>query len=181
MERYAQSMGSSDSVDFCTVDITSQYPQINPEVEGVVSRIAAINKHVQRQFDDTLAGHGLNHGEYRLLLRLTTRSADHRMSAGELSKAMLLSSGAMTNRLDRLEGAGLVRRVPDPRDRRGVLVELTDRGREHIDAAVTEQAAKEIDVMSTLSPKELTQLNNLLRKVLISLERSSADKDAEAV
>lgn len=163
-------MSESDSVDFCTVDITSRYREIHPEVEGVVSRIAAINKHVGRAFDETLAGHGLNHGEYRMLLRLATRSADNRMSAGDLSRALMLSSGAMTNRLDRLEKAGLVRRVPDPRDRRGVLVELTEHGLRQIDAAVIEQAAKEIDVMSTLSARELKTLNGLLRKVLSSLE-----------
>jgi len=180
-ESYARSMAETDSVDFCTVDITSHYDEIHPEVEGVVSRIAAISKQVGRSFDETVAAYGLSHSEYRMLLRLATRSEDKRMSAGELSRALMLSSGAMTNRLDRLEKAGLLRRVPDPRDRRGVLVELTAEGVKTIDRAVIEQAAKEIDVMSTLSPKELTQLNNLLRKVLISLERSSADKDAEAV
>ena len=163
-------MAESDSVDFCTVDITSHYAAIHPEVEGVVSRISAVNKQVSRTFDETLAGHGLNYGEYRLLLRLATRGADNRISAGELSRMLALSSGAMTNRLDRLERAGLVRRVPDPRDRRGVLVELTERGVEAIDAAVIEQAQKEIDVLSALSPKELTTLNGLLRKVLVSLE-----------
>lgn len=167
-------MDGSDSVDVCTVDITSRYAEIDPEVEGVVSRVSAINKHVSRVFDETLEGHGLNHGEYRLLLRLTTRTHDNRMSAGELSRALMLSSGAMTNRLDRLENAGLIRRVPDPRDRRGILVELTDRGAAQIDAAVTEQAAKEIDVMSALTPRELSKLNQLLRKILVSLEADQA-------
>jgi DNA-binding MarR family transcriptional regulator len=159
-----------DTVDFCTADITSYYAEIDPEVEGAVDRISSIEKHLMRVFGETLADYGLNHGEYRLLLRLATRTADHRLSAGELSRMLALSSGAMTNRLDRLEKAGLIRRVPDPRDRRGVLVELTEDGQQRIDAAVTEQAAKEIDAFSALSPKELTQLNALLRKVLASIE-----------
>lgn len=163
-------MGDADSVDFCIGDITSRFDAIDPEVEGVVDRVSTINKHIARQFEETLARHGLNHGEYRLLLRLATRSADNRMSAGDLSRALMLSSGAMTNRLDRLEAAGLVRRVPDPRDRRGVLVELTDIGKKQIDEAVTEQAAKEIDILGVLKPAELTKLNALLRKVLASLE-----------
>jgi DNA-binding MarR family transcriptional regulator len=166
-------MDASDSIDFCTVDIASRYPQIDPEVEGVVGRLSAINKHISRTFDETLARHGLNHGEYRLLLRLTTRSDDNRMTAGELGRALLLSSGAMTNRIDRLETAGLVARVRDPRDRRGVLVALTDKGKTTIDHAVTEQAAKEIDVMSVLGAGELKQLNKLLRKVLTSLEETA--------
>jgi len=170
-------MSETDSVDFCTVDITSRYDAINPTVEGAVSRISSINKHVSRAFDDTLAGHGINHGEYRMLLRLATRSADNRMSAGDLSRALMLSSGAMTNRLDRLERSGLVRRVPDPRDRRGVLIELTEMGLRTIDGSVTEQAAKEIDVMSALTPKELDSLNRLLRKVLVSLEADDGAAD----
>ena len=171
-------MELQDSVDFCTVDITSHYPQIDSEVEGAVSRIAAIGKYLSRTFDDTVADYGLNHGEYRMLLRLSTRAADHRMSAGDLSKILALSSGAMTNRLDRMERAGLIRRVPDPRDRRGVLVELTEAGKERIDAAVTDQAAKEIDSLSVLSAKELATLNQLLRKVLASLESPAVESPA---
>jgi DNA-binding MarR family transcriptional regulator len=173
-------MDQSDSVDFCTADIASRYPQIDPTVEGVVGRLSAITKHISRTFDETLARHGLNHGEYRLLLRLTTRSDDNRMTAGELGRALLLSSGAMTNRIDRLEAAGLVERVRDPRDRRGVLVALTDAGRTAIDRAVTEQAAKEIDVMSAIDAKELDQLNGLLRKVLTSLEGSTEQEHQQA-
>src|SRR4051794_30749323 len=167
---YDLAMKDTDSVDFCIGDITSRYSVIQPEVEGVVDRIGTINKHLGAAFEETLAGHGLSHGEYKLLLRLATRSADNRMSAGELSRALMLSSGAMTNRLDRLEKAGLVCRLPDPRDRRGVLIELTDVGKKTIDEAVTEQAAKEIDVLGVLKPRELSSLNLLLRKVLVSLE-----------
>lgn len=168
MEVYAELMG--DSVDFCIDDVASHYDAINPEVEGIVDRMVAVNKHVGRAFEETLADHGLNYGEYKLLLRLVTRTSDNRMSAGELSRSLMLSSGAMTNRLDQLEKSELIRRVRDPKDRRGVQVELTDKGRAIIDAAVTEQAAKEIDVLGVLSARELTSLNQLLRKVLTSLE-----------
>lgn len=164
---------ASDSVDICIVDIASRYPEIRPEVEGVVDRVARVDKHVSRAFEETLARHGLSHGEYKLLLRLATRAQDHRISAGDLSRMLMLSSGAMTNRLDRLEGAGLIRRVRDPNDRRGVLVELTKSGETKIDEAVIEQAAKEIDVLSVLSPRELSTLNGLLRKVLTSLEATT--------
>jgi DNA-binding MarR family transcriptional regulator len=164
-------MELTDSVDVCTADITSQYDDIHPEVEGVVSRIAAISKQVGRAFDETLSSCGLSYQEYKMLLRLSTRATDDRMSAGDLSRALMLSSGAMTNRLDRLEKAGLVRRVPDPRDRRGVLVELTSDGRRTIEEAVIAQAAKEVDVLGVLSARELTTLNQLLRKVLVSIEQ----------
>jgi DNA-binding MarR family transcriptional regulator len=178
MEVIVGGMDSADSVDFCTADITGHYPQIDPEVEGVVSRLATIGKHLLRTFDDTVADYGLNHGEYRLLLRLATRTEDHRMSAGDLSRMLSLSSGAMTNRLDRLEKAGLIRRVPDPRDRRGVLVELTAQGKERIDAAVIDQAAKEIDSLGALSAKERSTLNALLRKVLVAIEADEPQRVA---
>jgi DNA-binding MarR family transcriptional regulator len=175
MKGYAQAMG--DSVDFCIADVVSQYDAIDPEVEGVVDRINAINKQLGRGFEETLSDHALNYGEYKLLLRLATRTEDHRMSAGDLSRSLMLSSGAMTNRLDQLEKAELVRRLRDPKDRRGVQVELTDKGKAIIDGAVTEPAAKEIDVLSVLSRRELAGLNQLLRKVLTSLE---ADVEADA-
>jgi DNA-binding MarR family transcriptional regulator len=169
-----------DSVDFCIDDISSKYDAIDPEVEGVVDRISAINKHLSRGFEETLADHGLNYGEYKLMLRLVTRTDDNRMSAGELSRSLMLSSGAMTNRLDQLEKAELIRRVRDPKDRRGVQVELTDKGRATIDDAVTEQAAKEIDILRALSSRELTNLNTLLRKVLTSLEAADVEVEVDA-
>ena len=159
-----------DSVDFCIADVVSQYDAIDPEVEGVVDRISAINKHLGRGFEETLADHGLNYGEYKLLLRLATRTENNSMSAGDLSRTLMLSSGAMTNRLDQLEKSELIRRVRDLKDRRGVQVELTDKGQAVINDAVTEQAAKEIDVLSVLSKRELAGLNQLLRKVLTSME-----------
>jgi DNA-binding MarR family transcriptional regulator len=153
-------------------DIRTRYEDIDPEVEGVVDRISSISKQLTRAFDDTLAQHDINMGEYKLLSRLVTRSAEHRMSAGALSKSLMLSSGAMTNRLDRMESAGLIARVRDPNDRRGVLVEITPAGRKLLDAAVRHQAAKERDVVSVLNAKQLTALNNLLRTVLVSLEQT---------
>lgn len=159
-----------DSIDVCTADAIAKYTEIDPEVEGVVDRIASINKHVAKVFEETLAGHGLTHGEYKVLLRLAVVPADRRLSAGDLTRSLMLSSGGMTNRLDRLEEAGLLRRLPDPNDRRGVLLELTEAGTDLIDRAVTDEASKEIDLFGVLSPEELASLNRLLRVVLRSLE-----------
>ena len=167
----------ADSVDFCTGDILSRYPTIDPAVEGIVDRLSTINKHSVRLFEKALATHGLSHGEYRLLLRLATRTDDRKMSAGRLSQLLMLSSGAMTNRLDRMEAAGLVRRVPDPGDRRGVLVGMTDKGEKVLDEAVLASAEEDAEMVSALSAKEKTQLNQLLRKVLEHLESRPDTKD----
>ncbi len=169
-----------DSVDYCVVEITERYPEIDPDVEGVIDRMSTIQKHASRIFEKTLEAHGLNHGEMRLLLRLATRTEDKRMSAGALSKLLLLSSGAMTNRLDNMEADGLVRRVPDPNDRRGVLVELTDKGEQTLDTAVIASAHEDAALLSALTAKERAQLNGLLRKILGSIEeRLGDDKPAE--
>jgi DNA-binding MarR family transcriptional regulator len=159
-----------DSTDFCVADITSRFPQIDPEVEGIIDRLDAIQKHATRVFEDTLAEHGLSRGEYKLLLRLKTRTEDRQLSAGALSKMLMLSSGAMTNRLDRMESAGFVRRVPDANDRRGVLVQLTDQGEQLLERAVTASATEDVKLLEALSKRDRTQLNQLLRKVLASLE-----------
>lgn len=159
----------ADSVDRCIADVVARYDEIDAEVEGVVDRVANIERYVAKAFDETLRGRGLSHGEYKLLLQLSVAPSGRR-SAGDLSRALMLSTGGMTNRLDRLEGAKLIRRVADPDDRRGVLVELSPAGAELIDRAVVDEALKEIGLFTALSSKELVQLNGLLRKVLFSLE-----------
>lgn len=159
-----------DSIDVCTADAMARYREIDRDVEGIVDRIAGIHKYEARVFEETLARFGLSHGEYKVLLRLAVAPTERRLSAGDLTRSLMLSSGGMTNRLDRLEGAGLIRRLPDPNDRRGVLVELTDQGSDLIDRAVTTEAAKEIDLFGSLSSEQRTELNGLLRIVLRSLE-----------
>ena len=96
-----------------------------------------------------------------------------RSSPGELAADLELSSGAMTTRLDRLEEAGLIRRLPDPDDRRGVVVELTDEGRAKWDSAAEVQARRESFFARTLTKPEQKKLNELLRKLLLALPDST--------
>ncbi len=87
--------------------------------------------------------------------------------------AMMVTSGTMTNRIDRLAEKGLVRRVPDPEDRRGILVELTEQGRELIDSALISHVANEARLLQPLSREEQSTLAALLSKWLSSLENHS--------
>ncbi|HET7170879.1 MAG TPA: MarR family transcriptional regulator [Gaiellales bacterium] len=160
-----------DHVDAFLDRIELLFPDLDLEIEGIVDRIGGINRRIKRMLDETLAEVGLDTAEYRVLSALSQAGPPFRSTPGRLAKRMDLSSGAMTNRLDRLEEADLIRRLPDPADRRSVVVELTDHGHETIKKAVGVQAQKEALMGAALSPREQKQLNGLLRKVMLELER----------
>lgn len=160
-----------DHIDSFLGRIHLAFPDLDLEVEGIVDRVGGINRRINRMLDETLAEVALDHAEYKALTALSQAGPPFRSTPGRLAKRMELSSGAMTNRLDRLEEAGLVRRLPDPEDRRSVVVELTDHGRDTIKKAVGVQAQKEALMAAALSPREQKQLNGLLRKVMVEFER----------
>ena len=132
---------TEDPVDRNMAEWPSELEGIDLDVEAAVQRMQRIVKAIGRRMDAKLAE---KHG---------------------------LSSGAMTNRLDRLEHGGLIRRQPDPNDRRALYVELTEKGHQTWMDALNAQASKEAVLASSLNSKELRQLNDLLRKVLLEFER----------
>jgi DNA-binding MarR family transcriptional regulator len=149
--------------------------EIDVDVEAIVDRIHGINRRIKRGMEATLAEHNLTHPDWQVLTSLRLATPDHRSSPGLLAADQELSTGAMTSRLDRLEEAGLVRRLPDPDDRRGVVVELTDQGREAWDTAASVQGRREAFFASALSKAEQKQLNDLLRKLMLALEAQERD------
>jgi DNA-binding MarR family transcriptional regulator len=166
-----------DHVDRWLEEVGAELPaDIDLTVEGVVDRILGIARRFQRLLDETVSGYGLSHGEWKVLSSLRWAGAPYRRSAGDLARIADLSSGAMTNRLDQLEQAGLVRRLRDPDDRRGVLVELTAAGRKLWEEAVGVQAEKEALLASALSKAERERLNRLLRRLMIAFEERGIEK-----
>ncbi|HET7857018.1 MAG TPA: MarR family transcriptional regulator [Gaiellaceae bacterium] len=153
-----------------TVDLSS-IPNLDLEVEGIVDRIMGLQRRFKRSMEETLAEHGLSHGEWKVLGALFRAGEPYQRSAGKLADVCECSSGAMTNRLDRLETEGLVRRLPDPDDRRGVLVELTAKGHEVWNESTGAQARKEALVAGALNKREKKQLNSLLRGLMLEFER----------
>jgi DNA-binding MarR family transcriptional regulator len=149
------------------------------EVEGIVDRIQGLHRRFQRALDETLAEFKLDWVEYKLLGLLSREGEVYRSSPGRLARIMELSSGAMTNRLDRLEEAGLLRRLPDPDDRRGILVELTAEGKRVYEQAIGVQGRKEAFFASALSKTEQKQLNALLRRIMIEFERAEGGTPPE--
>jgi DNA-binding MarR family transcriptional regulator len=165
-----------DHVDRFLETIHSVLPELDLEVEGIVERIGGISRRINRTLDETLAEFGLDSAEYKALGSLAHSGPPFHSTPGKLARRMELSSGAMTNRLDRLETAGLVRRLPDPADRRGVVVELTEKGRETYGRAVGVQAQKEELVTAALSAREKRQLNALLRRLMLEFERRERER-----
>ena len=165
----SKSTPQQDSVDHMLAS-WEELPSIDLGVEAAIHRIQRINKHIRKRMDETLGDYGLSYAEWGVLGHLSLAGAPYRSSPGELAEKDHLSSGAMTNRLDRLEKAGLVRRLPDPSGRRALQVELTDKGHGLWVEAVDAQAAKEAALAAALDERELGQLNKLLRKVLSGFE-----------
>jgi DNA-binding MarR family transcriptional regulator len=148
-----------------------QIVDLDFEVEAIVDRIMGLERRIKRSLEETLAEFELNHGEWKVLGSLVHSDPPHRRSPGWLADQCGLSSGAMTNRLDRLEEAGLVRRLPDPSDRRALHVELTEEGMRLWRETVGAQGVKEQLVTSALNEREKQQLNGLLRKLMVAFER----------
>ena len=145
-------------------------PDLDLTVEGIVDRISGLGRRLKQMMEETLAEHDLTWGEWKLLGLLLHQGEPYRLSPGKLAKDLELSSGAMTNRLDQLEQAGLIRRLPDPNDRRSVQVELTPAGEQAYRKPTATAAAKEALIASALNGREREQLNGYLRRLMIAFE-----------
>src|SRR5437879_8202201 len=110
-------------------------PDLDVEPLHVLGRGWRLARHLDRARRAVFAAHAMESWEFDVLTALRRAGPPYELSPGRLLRATLVTSGTMTNRIDRLESAGLVRRSPDPQDKRGVLVRLTDAGRTRVDAA----------------------------------------------
>jgi DNA-binding MarR family transcriptional regulator len=155
-----------DRLDDMLLVWAREIPNLDPLTEGIVERIQFLNKRFGDSMDQTLAEFDLDVRWYHLLGKLRSYGPPYRRSPGQLADDMHLSSGAMTNRLDRMEQAGLIRRLPDPGDRRGTLVEPTTEGHAIWDKTVGVQAVREALIAETLSRAERKELHRLLRKLM---------------
>ena len=151
-----------------------EIPNLDFEVEGIVDRMNGLTRRFKRSLNETLAEHGLSYEEWHVLGALRRAGPPFRRSAGELAEISELSSGAMTSRLDRLEKADLVKRLPDPNDRRGVLVELTKAGQKAWLESTGAEAAQEALIAAALTHREKKELNLWSRIRLFTTRRSSS-------
>ena len=161
-----------DEVDDLVAAWQAQRPDLDVEPMQVLSRISRLARHLDIARRGAFADHGLESWEFDVLSALRRQGPPFQLTPGALLRATLVTSGTMTNRIDRLAAAGLVRREPDPRDKRGVLVTLTDRGREQVDAALADLLRRERALLAGLDRGERTHLADLMRILLAPFDAS---------
>jgi DNA-binding MarR family transcriptional regulator len=159
-----------DEVDELVAAWRSQRPDLDVGPLQVLSRVSRLARHTDRARRAAFDGHGLELWEFDVLAALRRQGPPYRLSPGALLHATLVTSGTMTNRIDRLEQAGLVRRDPDPQDKRGVLVTLTTAGRTRVDAALADLLAAERALLAALPESDRETLAGLLRVLLAPLD-----------
>jgi DNA-binding MarR family transcriptional regulator len=158
-----------DRIDAIVSQWKRERPDLDTQAMAVVGRVQRAAAALRPKLDETHGLSGLQGETFDVLASLRRSGPPYQLSPTELYREMMLTSGAMTNRIDRLEEAGLVGRRPDPDDRRGTLVRLTAKGKALIDTATSKHVANEERLLAALSARERQQLNELLRKLLISL------------
>ena len=140
-------------------------PDIDPEVMAVCGDVRRASERIRQGMAANLTGSGLDLAGFDVLLTLRRQGRGEALSPSALAKDMMLSTAAMTNRLDRLEKRGLVARRADPEDRRGLKIVLTEEGFRLADELVVSHVEAEERMLAALSSEERDQLRNLLNRI----------------
>lgn len=138
-------------------------PDVDASPIQIVGRVSRLSRLIDQQLKATFNEHGLEAWEYDLLAALRRNGPEHELTAGEILRELMITSGAVTNRIDRLERRGLVQRRADDGDKRVVRVQLTPTGHELMDALLPAHLANEEAMLRPLSPSQRRQLTSLLR------------------
>ncbi len=155
-----------DEVDALVAAWEGQRPDLDVSPMRVLSRVTRLARHLDLARRQAFAERGLETWEFDVLSSLRRSGAPYALSPGRLLKETMVTSGTMTNRVDRLAAKGLVERLPDTTDRRGVIVRLTPSGRAAVDSALEELLARERTLLAALSGTERAALADLLRTVV---------------
>jgi DNA-binding MarR family transcriptional regulator len=159
-----------DEVDDLIAAWRQQRPDLDVAPLQVLSRVSRLARHLDIARRGAFTAHGLESWEFDVLSALRRAGPPFQLTPGALLRATLVTSGTMTNRIDRLASAGLVYREPDPSDRRGVLVTLSERGRSVVDAALTDLLDREQALLAALSDDQRPVLADLLRTLLVPFD-----------
>lgn len=145
-------------------------PDLDVGPMELLGRVMNVSEVVgQQRYAPIMARFGLQRGEFDVLATLRRAGKPHRLTPTELYEATMVTSGAMTARLDRLEKAGWIERLPNPEDRRGLLVQLTGAGKELIDRALVAHVEGQHETVAGLTVQERDELSRLLQKLLATI------------
>ena len=156
-----------DEVDRLVVAWQRERPELDVSPMRVLSRVTRLARHLDRERSGAFSAHGLEIWEFDVLAALRRAGAQARLSPGQLIKETMVTSGTMTNRIDRLNARGLVTREDHPDDRRVVLIRLTDEGRQAVDAALGDLMEAERRILAGLPPEQYEELAAALRQLLL--------------
>lgn len=159
-----------DEVDQLSADWLRERPDLPVAPMGIWSRIKRLEIYLDRARRRAYAEHGIEVSEFDVLAALRRAGAPYQLSPGQLIRETHVTSGTMTNRIDRLVGRGFVRRDSHPVDGRAVLVALTDEGRQVVDAAMSSLLQVEGDLLSGLDPEQRERLADDLRELILLLQ-----------
>lgn len=155
-----------DEVDRLVAAWGRERPDLDVRPLEVLSRVTRLARHLDRARRSAFAAHGLESWEFDVLAALRRAGKPYALSPGRLLEQTLVTSGTMTNRVDRLQDRGLVERLPDLTDRRGVRVRLTPKGRQRVDAAFADLLDRERELLADLSEDDQQLLATLLRRLV---------------
>ncbi|MGO1053404.1 MarR family winged helix-turn-helix transcriptional regulator [Crossiella sp. CA198] len=159
----------TDHVDRVLAQWAAQRPDLDVSPMAVLGRLARANRLTGASMDKTFAAHGLDRPSFDVLATLRRNNPPHRLTPAELMRSSMVTSGAITQRLDRLQARGLITREPSPTDGRVVHVQLTAEGKQLIDQALPDHLATEEYLLAALTPAQRADLAAILRTLLISL------------
>ncbi|MQY26190.1 MarR family winged helix-turn-helix transcriptional regulator [Nocardia aurantia] len=160
----------SDAIDAIVAQWQRERPELDLEAMAILGRLGRMYQLGERAIESVFTAHGLGRGEFDVLAALRRAGEPFELNPSVLADTLMLSRAGMTSRLDRLESAGLVRRIADAGDRRAVRVALTAAGRERIDIVVAAHTRNETALLSVLSAPDRRELDRLARILLRSLE-----------
>ena len=173
-----QQAATEDHIEETITAWRRERPGLDLTGMAVVARLLRVSHRVEDAQDEFFSALGLKPGWLDVLAALRRAGDPYQLTPTRLSEEALISTAGMTNRLDRREQAGLVRRLPDPDDRRGVLVELTPDGRELVDSAIDAHRGLSKRLLGSLETRERDELDRLLRKLLLPLDRGEIPRPA---